>query len=132
MNWTTSIYWLTRLDNIGHLFSWILGVSIVCVIAMLVYRGVNTIEDNDYKKKPWLMGIFIFLIVLGALGKTFTPTTKEAIFIVAGGKTLEYMAKDTSLNKIPGQVTTITSTWLEKKLNEIESDVKKQVEGTKK
>lgn len=132
MNWTTSIYWLTRLDNIGHLFSWILGVSIVCVIAMLVYRFFNYMENNDYKKKPWLMGIFIFLIVLGALGKTFTPTTKEAIFIVAGGKTLEYMAKDTSLNKIPGQVTTITSTWLEKKLNEIESDVKKQVEGTKK
>ena len=132
MNWTTSIYWLTRLDNINSLFGWMIGVSIVCIVAMLTFRGISYLEDHKYKKKPWLFGMFIFLLFLGALGRTFTPTTKEAVFIVAGGKTLDYMAKDTSLNKIPGQVTSITSTWLEKKLNELESDVKEQVEKTSK
>lgn len=132
MNWTTSIYWLTRLDNINELFGWMIGVSIVCILTMLAFRGMSWLEDNEYKKKPWLFGMFIFMLFVGALGRVLTPTTKEAIFIVAGGKTLDYVSKDTSLSKIPGQVTSITSTWLEKKLNELESDVKEQVEKTSK
>jgi hypothetical protein len=48
------------------------------------------------------------------------------IFIIAGGKTLDYVSKDKSLRKIPGQVTEITTEWLDKKLKEIQADVKQE------
>lgn len=129
MNWTEKIYWLTRLDNLQSLFVWILAIGIIFIAVTQIIRFVNYIEGYElYKPKTWQTVVFILLIIIGSLGITFTPTTKEAIFIVAGGKTLDHLSSDTSLNKIPGQVTTIVSTWLDKKLNELESDVKNQVE----
>lgn len=123
MNWSTSIYWLTRLDNISSFFTAVFALSCIAILVMLAFRGISYIEENEYKRKNWLLGIFIFTAIIGAFGVTLTPTTKEAIFIVAGGKTLDYVSKDTSLQKIPGQITNITSTWLENKLNELEKDI---------
>lgn len=131
MSWSTSIYWLTRLDNISSFFSTVLGLSCLAIIAMLIFRGICYVDAQEYERKNWLLGIFIFLATLGGLGKVFTPTTKEAIFIVAGGKTLDYIGKDTSLQKIPGQITGITSTWLESKLKELEEDIEKESKNKK-
>lgn len=135
MNYTTGIYWLTRLDSVNNLSIGLFATGIVITLIYFLVYGVNQewwdkderkeYKDNHKGKIRW----GLFLTIVGVLGMTFTPTTKEAIFIVAGGKTLEYAAKDTSLQKIPGQLTNITSTWLESKLNELQTDVKEEIKN---
>ena len=136
MGYTSSIYWLTRLDGINGLFMTLLVLGIILLFLYFMAMGISNDFDRDDMKDfstryKWSKRWFIIMIIFGGLGATFTPTTKEAIFIIAGGKTLDYVSKDTSLNKIPGQISTITSTWLEKKLNELETDVKTKIENSK-
>ena len=127
MNWTESIYWLTRLDSFKTMIDIFIFVFIVCTLAMLVYRGMSFIEGEEYKKRPLLLGTFISLSALFILLKVFVPTTKEAIFIISAGKTLNYVSTDTTIQKIPQKVSEITVNWLDQKLNEIKTEVKKDI-----
>ena len=97
------IYWLTRLSNISGFFL-TLGVILAVIIGIGILGYSIAIVDCwdddkianykvDRKKfinKTWVpMLLFIFYIL--------TPDTKEAMLIIAGGKTLDYVQSDTSL-----------------------------------
>ena len=105
------IYWLTRLSNISS-FLLILGVisSIIIGFGFLGYSLSiidcwNEDKITKYKiarkkfiNKLWVpILLFIFYIL--------TPDTKEAMLIIAGGKTMDYVQLDTSLQKIPYKAT---------------------------
>jgi hypothetical protein len=125
MNYSKQIYWLTRLDGIHRLFDTIMILSILGLVIYMVIKLIDYIELNEGTKRPWLVATCIFFLSISAIGKTFLPTTKEAIFIVAGGKTLDYITTDTSVNKIPDKLANITTTWLDQKLDELKkSDYK--------
>lgn len=105
------IYWLTRLSNISNFFL-TLGVisTIIIGIGILGYSIaiVNYPTDEEevrfrairkkFISRTWIpILLFIFYIL--------TPNTKEAMLIIAGGKTLDYVQSDTSLQKIPYKTT---------------------------
>ena len=105
------IYWLTRLSNISS-FLLILGVISTFIIGIGILGYSISIIDcyNDdriakykaarkkYINKTWIpILLFIFYIL--------TPDTKEAMLIIAGGKTMDYVQSDTSLQKIPYKAT---------------------------
>jgi len=50
------------------------------------------------------------------------PSAKEVVFIIAGGKTIDWAMQDSSLTKMPSQSTQLTSAFLEKQINELTSD----------
>ena len=129
MNYSKQIYWLTRLDGIHRLFDTVALLAIIGLLIIMVIKLIDYIELNEGTKRPWLVAICIFFLSISAVGKTFLPTTKEAIFIVAGGKTLDYVSTDTSINKIPGKLANITTTWLDQKLNEMKTEVKSKTEN---
>jgi len=129
MNYSKQIYWLTRLDGIHRLFDTIMILSIVGLGVYMVIKLILFIEDMDEKfRRPWLFATLIFFLSISTLGRTFLPTTKEAIFIVAGGKTLDYITTDTSVNKIPDKLANITTTWLDQKLDELKKSDHKNKE----
>ena len=128
MNYSKQIYWLTRLDGIHRLFDTIMILSILGLVIYMVIKLIDYIELNERTKRPWLVAICIFFLSISAIGKTFLPTTKEAIFIVAGGKTLDYITTDTSVNKIPDKLANITTTWLDQKLDELKKSDHKNKE----
>jgi hypothetical protein len=128
MNYSKQIYWLTRLDGIHRLFDTIMILSILGLVIYMVIKLIDYIELNEGTKRPWLVAICIFFLSISAIGKTFLPTTKEAIFIVAGGKTLDYITTDTSVNKIPDKLANITTTWLDQKLDELKKSDHKNKE----
>ena len=69
--------------------------------------------------KRSLIPVFVVSLLVACL----IPTQKEAVFIIAGGKTIDWAMADTSLNKIPSQTTAIISRFLEyqeKEISEIE------------
>jgi hypothetical protein len=128
MNYSKQIYWLTRLDGIHRLFDTIMILSILGLVIYMVIKLIDYIELNEGTKRPWLVATCIFFLSISAIGKTFLPTTKEAIFIVAGGKTLDYITTDTSVNKIPDKLANITTTWLDQKLDELKKSDHKNKE----
>jgi hypothetical protein len=128
MNYSKQIYWLTRLDGIHRLFDTMMIIAIFGLVILIVIKAINYLDCEEGTKRPWLVGTLIFFLSISTLGKTFLPTTKEAIFIVAGGRTLDYVSTDTSINKIPGKLADITTTWLDQKLNEMKTEVKSKSE----
>jgi hypothetical protein len=125
MNNYSRIYWLTRLDSIKELLGWSIFVSVCVVIIYLILRVVISSQEAEdefhIKRYSIYKNIGIWVFIISCLIYTFMPTRNEALIIMAGGKTLEYIQQDTSLSKIPYQTTNILSTLLEneiKKLNE--------------
>jgi hypothetical protein len=128
MNYSKQIYWLTRLDGIHHLFNTMAILAIFGLVILIADKIINYLDCKEGTKRPWLFATLIFFLSISILGKTFLPTTKEAIFIVAGGKTLDYITTDTSVNKIPDKLANITTTWLDQKLDELKKSDHKNKE----
>jgi hypothetical protein len=130
MSYTIGLYFLNRLDAFRTVLTILLVIGILGIITYYVARAFSTVTKKDVDDfnimYRWRRRTLITLIFVGIGGLTFIPTTKQMIFIIAGGKTLDYVSKDQSLRKIPGQVTEITTEWLDKKLKEIQADVKQE------
>jgi len=131
MSYTIGLYFLNRLDT----FRTILSIMIILGGAGLALYYFFKVMSTDFDKvkmeeyssaNKWRRRTLMTITIIGIAGLTFIPTTKQMIFIIAGGKTLDYVSKDQSLRKIPGQVTEITTEWLDKKLKEIQADVKQE------
>ena len=130
MSYTIGLYFLNRLDAFRTVLTILLVIGILGIITYYVARAFSPVTKKDVDDfnimYRWRRRTLITLIFVGIGGLTFIPTTKQMIFIIAGGKTLDYVSKDKSLRKIPGQVTEITTEWLDKKLKEIQADVKQE------
>lgn len=122
------IYWLTRLSSISDFFL-TLGVISALLISGGVfgysfaildsYRDEEKVEYKQKRKKfsnkIWVPILFFVLYIL-------TPNTKEAMLIIAGGKTLDYVQSDTSLQKIPYKATELILKKMEDYIDETTSD----------
>ena len=121
------LYWLTRLDNINFFIGALCFLFFITFVTFLI---INIANDDDVSKEmkrkftriTWMSGIlFLMSFILFIL----TPTKKDVIFIIAGGKTIDFVQQDSSINKIPGQTTKIISDFLDKKIKEMEADTVK-------
>ena len=118
MNNYQKLYWLTRLDYLQGTCLWFLFISTVafCVI-MAIYSDAYDTEKKEAKKyKTIALSIFIISLV----GTIFIPSKNEVIFIFAGGKTMDFIQSDTSINKIPAQTTKLITDYLDNQIKEIE------------
>jgi hypothetical protein len=122
----SQLYWLTRLDNFQSFFQTAIGISIGGIIIYLVFLLFASIEydaNEIHLKRKWIPKTFVFTIIFSGLTLLFVPTKNDLIFIYAGGKAIDYVQEDTSLQKIPFQTTKIISNYLDSKLNELETQI---------
>lgn len=121
---TTQLYWLTRLDSIQCIFGVlsILGTTILIFILMAFLSG-----DIDYEEKSTKKNFRIFYVIysISLIGAIFIPSKDEVIFIVAGGKTIDFIKNDSSINKIPSQTTKYISEILQKEINKLDDEEEK-------
>ena len=118
------LYWLTRLDGISH-FSEALTIFglIVFIVTSIGWGVVSSEEGQDYPLVTTLKRLtfrsggasLLFILIL-----TFTPTKNEAIFIMAGGKTMDFVQNDSSINKIPAKSTEFIVKCLEESIKELD------------
>lgn len=137
----SKLYWLTRLDAIREIGGFLIGMGIAAIIISFLvqlFYGVARADAWDAKDDVTFLGEFkamgkklvavkivmIICLILGTLIYAFIPTKNEMIVILAGGKTIEYIQSDTSLNKIPYQTTEIISKYLDQKIEEMEKEIK--------
>lgn len=112
MSNTFGIYLLTRLSAVQGLFIGLTFLFGFVAFISILYRNIELSSDyeSDKPKIAKIMRIFrnaciAFSITL--IGAIFTPTTQEAMLIIAGGKTLDYVESDTALQKIPYKATEV-------------------------
>jgi hypothetical protein len=129
MDNTFFIYLATRLSGIQAISVSIAVASGIALLVLMLYRLIE-LDDNlvyEYKveqttkrieinsKKQKIARRFLFISLFFAV---FTPNTKEAVMIYAGGKTLDYVQKDTSLQKIPYKATELILKKMDQYLND--------------
>lgn len=126
MQTTTQLYWLTRLDGISTTFAVICVLSFIgLVFSFIFYQSEITSSygkdeelANNFKK--WVnKSLIIFIISL--IPTLFIPTKEDVIFIIAGGKTIDFVKSDTSINKIPAQTTKLITDYLDNKIKEFKN-----------
>jgi uncharacterized membrane protein SpoIIM required for sporulation len=122
------IYWLTRLSSISDLFFGLGMLSgIFIFVGVLAYTFMimdfpNDEDEIEYKQKRKKFFNKIWVPILFFVLNILTPNTKEAMLIIAGGKTLDYVQSDTALQKIPYKATELILKKMEDYIDETTSD----------
>jgi hypothetical protein len=128
----SQLYWLTRLDYLQGLF---LALAIVSGVLLIIWFLIPQIsfdyEDAGekaafYKKYRNFKRTFIPLMITGIILSCLIPSREEAIFIMAGGKVLDFVKTDSSINKVPGQATEIISTMLDNEIKKLKATIDKK------
>lgn len=122
------IYWLTRLSSISNLFfglGMLSGIFIFVGVLAYTFMIMDFPSDEDeieYKQKRKKFFNKIWVPILFFVLNILTPNTKEAMLIIAGGKTLDYVQSDTALQKIPYKATELILKKMEDYIDETTSD----------
>lgn len=125
----TELYWLTRLDYINGLTMFIAIIGLLytptCLIGCAMHSdfdyGDRVEREKSRAKYKSKIKLFLTIGIVALLIRVLSPSKNEVIFIVAGGKTMDFIQKDTSINKIPSQTTAIISSFLDKQIKELNS-----------
>lgn len=126
MDYTKLFYWLTVADNAKTLFvTFIVIFTIIACISTICFI-VGRYEDGSCNKdglaersKRWVWFSYPFLILFWSL-YIFTPSKKDALLIVAGGQTLNFLTTDESTKQIPSEL----SNFILLELKSMASDAK--------
>lgn len=116
------IYWITRMDNISSLFLSLAIISGAGAVIMLFIANIDHYEEYREKRLYIRFRIFMVLAIFFAIVNVFIPNTKQAIMIYAGGKTLDYIQSDTSLQQIPSKSTELILNKLNEYLKETKNE----------
>ena len=146
MNYIKLFYWLVIADNARDMFiTFTVIFTIIAIISTLCFifgrkdDGYLTCPNDGLaeRSKKWIWFSYPFLILFWGL-YIFTPSKKDALLIVAGGGTLNFLTTDSTAKKIPHEMSNFILTELRNMAveNQVELNIKDQknkiLEETKK
>ena len=120
MNYTSLFYWLTVADNAKNLFTVLIGIfTLIAVIATIGYfiAGDNRSDDAQAMARKWIWWSYPFAILFWML-QIATPSKKDALLIVAGGQTLNFLTTDSASKQIPKELSNFVVTELKNMAND--------------
>ncbi|CAB4125389.1 hypothetical protein UFOVP54_127 [uncultured Caudovirales phage] len=124
MNYTSLFYWLTVADNAKSMFMVgiiiFTAIAVISTLANLIMRG-NQDEDADVARK-WMKWSYPFMFLFWSLF-IFTPSKKDALLIVAGGQTMNFLTTDKSAKQIPHELSSFIVTELKNMATEAKVDL---------
>jgi len=108
MDYTKLFYWLVVANNAKAFFvTFIIIFTIISVVATIAFfanaENTNDARDNQRMSRKWMWWSYPFMVLFWALF-VFTPSKKDALLIVAGGQTLNYLTSDSTARQIPHEV----------------------------
>jgi hypothetical protein len=137
MNYTKLFYWLTVADNARSLFiTAIVVFTAIFVVSFIIFIIASTDDDESFhidslseraKKWVWWSGPFALLFWMMFI---LTPSKKDALLIVAGGQTLNYLTNDSTAKQLPKEALNFVVTELKSmaKDAEVQIDLRNQKE----
>jgi hypothetical protein len=111
MDYTKLFYWLVVADNARTMFTTFVVIftiiGAISTIWFIVDRNGYDLSVDDNKgaerAKKWMWWSYPFMIFFWSLF-VFTPSKKDALLIVAGGQTLNFLTTDESAKQIPSEL----------------------------
>ena len=149
MNWYNVFYWVTRGDSVkdffdtsSNIFTTLTVITFIVVAVCSIGAGVQTNSSNSrtsndeqdktdpdirawQKTRKYVSYLFYPLLALSLItwaGYVFTPTKKDALLILAGGGTMNYLTTDSTAKEIPHEMTTFVVTELKTMAKEAKVD----------
>ena len=112
MNYTKLFYWLTVAENAKTMFEVFIALfSSIAVLSTIAYFLNTDEEDNQRMSRKWMWWSYPFMVLFWSL-YIFTPSKKDALLIVAGGQTLNFLTTDSTSRQIPHELTSFVVTEL--------------------
>jgi hypothetical protein len=137
MNYTSLFYWLVVADNARLLFGWgagiFTGIAALSTAFNLFARGGSINSDNSKTEqdeyahtadvaRKWMWWSYPFMFFWWSC-LVFTPTKRDALLIVAGGQTLNFLANDKSAKQIPAELSNFVLTEIKNQAREASVDL---------
>ena len=123
-NYQTLFYWMTVADQAKVFFIAVAIVtSIIGLVAFLIALNAfdGTQSERDSARK-WTFFSWPLLILFWGLW-IFTPSKRDALFIVAGGGAVNFLVQDSAAQQIPHELLEFTKL----NLQELAADAKVQL-----
>lgn len=133
MNYTNLFYWLTVADNAKTMFVVFIciftGIALIATLGYLIYSHSDssngqTESDKESQRmaRKWMWWSYPFMILFWSL-YVFTPNKKDALLIVAGGTTMNFLTTDSTAKQIPHELTSFVVTELKNMAKNAEVDL---------
>lgn len=125
MDYTKLFYWLTVADNARVLFK--TGMIIFTVIAVIstivnIFTRGEGEDDAANVARKWMWWSYPFMFLFWSLF-VFTPSKKDALLIVAGGQTMNFLTTDSTAKQIPHELSNFVVTELKNMAAEAKVDL---------
>lgn len=130
MDYTKLFYWLVVADNAKTMFVvFIVLFTLVSVISTIAFLTTGDSPEDQAMSRKWMWWSYPFMIFFWSLF-VFTPSKKDALLIVAGGQTLNFLTTDESAKQIPSELSGFILTELKNMASEaqVELGIKDQKE----
>lgn len=118
MDYKKMFYWLTVADNAKTLFFTIsiLFGAVVVISTICYFIFASDFQDEDDKRsqkmsRKWIWWSSPFCILFLSLW-VFTPNKKDALLIIGGGETLNFLTTDSTAKQIPHELSSFILTEL--------------------
>jgi hypothetical protein len=130
MNYTKLFYWLTVADN-AKIFFMVFAVifTVICGIATIWFIAGRDGYDfscesgsGAERAKKWMWWGYPFLILFWGAW-ILTPTKKDALLIVAGGQTMNFLTTDSTAKQIPHELSSFVVSELKNMAKEAQVDL---------
>ena len=131
MSFTSKMYWFTRLSAITTVLESILIISGILAGAALIFWIIVYLTHPDYiteeggkerylKFGSKILCISTIVFVIGLIGRTFTPTTSEALIIYGVGESVEYLQNNKNAVQIPDKALQALNKYLDEVIEDKE------------
>lgn len=132
MSFTSKMYWFTRLLAITTALETILIISGFLAGAALILWVIVYLSDPNYipggeeskirflKIGSKTLCISTIVFAIGLIGRTFTPTTSEALVIYGVGESVEYLQNNKDAVQIPDKALQALNKYLDEVIEDKE------------
>lgn len=108
------IYWITRLDAICSLFGTMIIFSIIGFFGLMLMIFLEGHQINEqFKKYIKCIKILAISFIIGFLGITFIPNTKDMMLIYGLGTIKEYVDSNEKAKELPDKAIAVLDKYLD-------------------
>jgi hypothetical protein len=149
-SWYKIFYWMTVADGIksffdhaSNIFTTFTIISLILLVIASIGKASNISQNNlssdeedktDADVRSWekfrlytskFFYTCLTLALLTWMGYAFTPTKKDALFIVAGGAAATFVTTDSSAKHLPSDLTNYLHVAIQEQTKNLTDDTKK-------